>query len=118
MLGFPTANLEVDPAQIEALEHGVWAGWAVLPDGTQKMAVVNVGVRPTFGGQALSVEAHVVDFAGDLYGVEVALDLVAKVREEQRFRSAAELIAQIREDVEQARALLQGDRAEHNPTEV
>jgi riboflavin kinase / FMN adenylyltransferase len=117
-LGFPTANIEIEGGVDGAPERGVWAAWAAWQGSVPRMAVVNVGVRPTFAGETLSVEAHVLDFSGDLYGRGLEVDLVAKVRDERRFSDAAALSAQIGIDIERARALLMGARARNNPTEV
>jgi riboflavin kinase/FMN adenylyltransferase len=69
-------------------------------------AVVNVGVRPTFGGQTLAVEAHLLDFQGDLYGARMILEFVAHLRDERRFPSVEALASQIRDDVVAARRCL------------
>ena len=63
-------------------------------------------MRPTFAGTELRVEVHLLDFAGDLYGPRLAVDLVARVRGEQRFDGVAALVAQIGRDVERAREIL------------
>jgi riboflavin kinase/FMN adenylyltransferase len=103
-LGIPTLNL----ARLEQLlpARGVYAGRCRTADGAWRLAVINVGERPTFGGRGLTVEAHLVDFAGELYDTRVRLAFHARLRGEQRFASAAELVACIREDVRTARALL------------
>jgi riboflavin kinase/FMN adenylyltransferase len=97
-LGFPTAQLL--PAR------GVYAGRALVPGGEWRAAVVNVGERPTFGGTGLVVEAHLLDFAGDLYDARVRLSFQARLRGEQRFASATALVERIHEDVRAARELL------------
>jgi riboflavin kinase/FMN adenylyltransferase len=102
-LGFPTANVEVDrPPLVPA---GVYACRARLA-GALHPAVVNVGVRPTFGGQTLAVEAHLLDFKGDLYGARMILEFVAHLRDERRFPSVEALASQIRDDVVAARRCL------------
>jgi riboflavin kinase/FMN adenylyltransferase len=68
---------------------------------------VNVGQRPTFGGLALTVEAHLIDFEGDLYGRGVRLEFLERLREERRFPSVAALVEQIRADVAAARRILE-----------
>ena len=70
-------------------------------------AVVNMGRRPTFGGGAPLLEAHLLDFSGDLYGRTVRLEFLARLRDEERFPDAAALLAQIRRDVEAARRVLE-----------
>jgi riboflavin kinase/FMN adenylyltransferase len=99
-LGFPTANL--DPERPLLVPTGVYACRAEV-DGGLHRAVVNVGVRPTFGDNALAVEAFLMDFAGDLYDHALRLRFVARLRGEQKFGSVDELRAQITRDVEAAR---------------
>jgi riboflavin kinase/FMN adenylyltransferase len=103
-LGFPTANLDTGGALLPA--HGVYAGRCRLADGRQPLAVVNVGRRPTFGGRTVTVEAHLLDFDGDLYGTRLRLSFSVRLRGERRFAGQDALVAQIRRDVERARALV------------
>ncbi|HEY7967305.1 MAG TPA: riboflavin biosynthesis protein RibF [Solirubrobacteraceae bacterium] len=99
-LGFPTANL-LPPEGVARPGHGVYA---CLADG--RPAAVNVGVRPTFGtGRAELIEAHVLDFDGDLYGRELRLRFIERLRGEQRFETVDELIAEMHRDVERTRAI-------------
>jgi riboflavin kinase/FMN adenylyltransferase len=99
-LGFPTANLIPDDALV-CPGHGVYA---CLADGMP--AAVNVGVRPTFvTGRGELVEAYVLDFDGDLYGKELRLDFIERLRGERRFTSAEELIEQMHRDVELTREI-------------
>ncbi len=67
------------------------------------MSVTNIGRRPTFGGGERTVEVHIMDFEGDIYGWEVRIELLSRLRGERRFAGAQELAAQIRDDVEAAR---------------
>lgn len=103
-LGFPTANLKPDHPLL--LATGVYAGRARWEDGAAD-AVINVGVRPTFGEGELWVEAHLLDFSGALYGRTLALAFLARIRDEQRFPSAEALRARIREDVAEACRVLE-----------
>lgn len=106
-LGFPTANVRVESVSGgDALGPGVWAGWARWKHGPWYMAVVNVGMRPTFGGETCTIEAHLIDYLGDLYGRTLELRLVARLRDECRFDRIEALVKQIQADVEQARTLL------------
>jgi riboflavin kinase/FMN adenylyltransferase len=75
----------------------------VLVDGGRHAAVVNVGVRPTFGETMLAVEAHLLDFTGDLYGHQVRLEFLDRLRDEMRFPSVDALKAQVARDIEAAR---------------
>jgi riboflavin kinase/FMN adenylyltransferase len=99
-LGFATANIVPDERLVNP-GHGVYACFAGgLP------AAVNVGVRPTFGsGRAELVEAHLIDFDGDLYGSELRLHFLEKLRGERRFASAEQLIEAMHGDVARARAV-------------
>jgi riboflavin kinase/FMN adenylyltransferase len=102
-LGFPTANLE--PERPLLLPRGVYACRADVDGGTHE-AVVNVGVRPTFGDNALAIEAHLMDMAADLYGRSLQLRFMARLRGERKFAGVDELRAQIARDVEAARSEL------------
>jgi riboflavin kinase/FMN adenylyltransferase len=99
-LGFPTANIAPDRPLLVA--RGVYRGELLLGE-RRYPAVVNVGVRPTFGETALAVEAHLLDFTGDLYGRQVRLAFLDRLRDEMRFPSVEALRAQIARDIEQAR---------------
>lgn len=107
-LGLPTANLE--PPDLAALPgRGVYAGWMTLSDG-RHAAAINVGHAPTFtAGQTrapLRVEAFLVDYAGpDLYGRRARLEFAERLRDERRFPSPQELIAQVERDVRRAREI-------------
>jgi riboflavin kinase/FMN adenylyltransferase len=102
-LGFPTAN--VAPDRPALIAPGVYACTAEIA-GQSRPAVVNVGVRPTFGEDTLAVEAYLLDFSGDLYGQTIRLTFVSRVREERRFAGVDALQAQIAADVEAARRSL------------
>lgn len=99
-LGFPTANVKTDRPL--GLPVGVYVCQFVVGS-RQHRAVVNVGVRPTFGEHELAVEAHVIDFDGNLYGERVKLIFLRRLREERRFPSVDELRRQIALDVASAR---------------
>lgn len=105
-LGFPTANLAIW-SEHALPANGVYACWAERPDGSPHMAVVNIGVRPTFDQSSERVvEAHLLDWTGDLYGQTLTLHFVERLREERRFPSIAELVAQIHRDIARAREIL------------
>ena len=111
-LGFPTANLQ-PPAEKLLPGSGVYAGLARLhgagggeePTGGWA-AAVNVGTRPTFGAGPLTVEAYLLDFSGDLYGRELEVTFLRRLRDEAAFGRVEDLVRQIAEDVQQVRALL------------
>ena len=103
-LGFPTANLVPDQALIQP-GHGIYAARAVWDDQV-RCAAVNVGVRPTFKTDlVVLVEAFLLDWEGDLYGTELTIEFLARLRGERRFDSAAALIDQMHRDVAEARAI-------------
>ena len=100
LLGFPTANLIPD-ARFVNPGHGVYAA---LADGIP--AAVNIGVRPTFAdAEGELIEAHLIDFDGDLYGRELRLEFLERLRSEQRFETSGALIEQMRRDVDAARTV-------------
>jgi riboflavin kinase / FMN adenylyltransferase len=102
-LGFPTANLIPDEALV-CPGHGIYA--ARTPEAC---AAVSIGVRPTFGtGRALLVEAYLLDWDKDLYGSELRIDFLARLRGERRFDSPEALIEQMRIDVARTRELCSG----------
>ena len=103
-IGFPTANLHI-PDRMAVPADGVYAVFSHL--GERRLpAVANIGVRPTFGVNARAVEIHLLDFSEDIYGEEVTIEFVDRIRDEQRFESLDELVAQIAVDVAEARRLL------------
>lgn len=108
-LGFPTANLR-PPERKVVPATGVYSCFAIV-DGVRHDAAVNVGVRPTFGGGELLVEAHILDFAADLYGRRLNLEFVDYTRPELAFPGAEELVARMGEDVAETREVLAGARS-------
>jgi riboflavin kinase/FMN adenylyltransferase len=109
-LGFPTINLTGIEVLIPA--DGVYAARAWVDDGHGPAwpAACNLGPNPTFGEQARKVEAHLIGFAGDLYGQCVALDLIARLRATRRFSSLEELLEHVRADVDQTRRIIAASR--------
>ena len=96
-LGFPTANLALDPGQ-PLPPKGIYAGAAL-----GHRAAISIGVNPHFGGDVLRVEAHLLDFDGDLYGRRLTLELWERLRDERAFAGLDELVAAIAGDVAAAR---------------
>jgi riboflavin kinase / FMN adenylyltransferase len=96
-LGFPTANLEV-PAGLLVPPDGVYAGWT-----HDRRAAVSIGTNPHFDGVERRVEAHLLDFDGDLYGRRLVVELWVPIREQRRFASLEDLVAAIGDDVERTR---------------
>ena len=104
-LGFPTANLHVDP-RVAVPAPGVYASVFHHPDGRALPGATSVGTNPTFGGQELRVEAYLLDVDEDLYGIEAGLDFREHVRGEVRFDVVDDLVAQMHDDVAAVRRLL------------
>lgn len=103
-LGYPTANIVPDDAYV-CPGHGVYAGRATVPGLGSRLAAVNVGVRPTFEtGRGVLVEAFLLDFTGDLYGTELRIEFVERLRGERRFETVEALVEQMGRDVEATKA--------------
>ena len=116
-LGFPTANLSFDRfAAVPA--DGIYAGRAVFLDEWWQVdessplgaAAISVGTNPTFGRRQRRVEAHILDFDGDLYGRRVGIEFISRLRGMIKFDDAAALIAQMKQDVARAREILLAGR--------
>ncbi|RAP76216.1 bifunctional riboflavin kinase/FAD synthetase [Paenibacillus montanisoli] len=105
-IGFPTANIRQDAAFVVP-RMGVYAVIAEV-DGERQPAVLNIGMKPTFHDKLPEpvMEAHLLDYSGDLYGKPITVRFIAFLRTEKKFGSIDELIAQIRSDAEQARSIL------------
>jgi riboflavin kinase/FMN adenylyltransferase len=105
-LGFPTANLVPDP-RLAVPDHGIYACRASVAGAGEWIAAVSIGVRPTFvTGRGLLVEAFLLDFSGDLYGQELRLDFIARLRGEKRFDSVDALVEQMHRDVAETRDIV------------
>jgi len=109
-LGFPTANINPEEG-ILIPAHGVYSV-EVEVDGDYYIGVANIGTKPTFNTRNLrpNIEVHLLDFHGDLYGRQILVRFRRRLREERRFASAAELIAQIQKDILQARMEYSGEQ--------
>jgi riboflavin kinase/FMN adenylyltransferase len=100
-LGFPTANLVPDD-RLVVPGHGVYAAFA-----NGHPAAVNIGIRPTFEtGRGLLIESFLIDYDGDLYGKNLRVAFVERLRGERRFPSVEDLVAQMNRDVDEAREIL------------
>jgi riboflavin kinase/FMN adenylyltransferase len=109
LLGFPTANLEMADELFP--KPGVYAIWARTAEGLYK-GVANIGLNPTFGDETLSVEAHLLDYSGALYGKDLLVYFVQRIRDEKKFSGLDELKARIAKDAELARRILSVPEAE------
>jgi riboflavin kinase/FMN adenylyltransferase len=103
-LGYPTANVHSEP-HVAVPADGIYAGWAVL-HGRRLPAAVSVGTNPTFEGRHRTVEAYILDFDEDIYGVELGVEFVERLRGMERFDSVAALVEQMGRDVERTREVL------------
>lgn len=98
-IGFPTANLKPDHPLLLP-KDGVYSAVAILPTGRECDAVVNIGMRPTVSGSGKrTIEAHLIDFEGSLYGLRLMLLFKRRLRDEKKFSSVEELAAQLKQDV-------------------
>ncbi len=106
-IGFPTANV-ILPNDMARPANGVYACWYTTPDGDVHQAAVNVGVRPTFyeSAEGAVLEAHLLDFEGDLYGQVARVQFIQFLRSERRFNGIDELGAQLDLDIVEARNIL------------
>jgi riboflavin kinase / FMN adenylyltransferase len=108
-LGTPTANLQCNDQLIPA--DGIYAGRCIV-DSRSYPAAVSIGDMPTFGGNVRQIEAHLLDFEGDLYGQSLDLDLIDWLREQTKFSSADALKAQIEQDIIETRRRIDLDPAQ------
>jgi FAD synthase len=99
-LGFPTANIALRD-QAGSVGDGVWAGWVRRADGTHIPAAISVGRRPTYYGADgyRLLEAHLLDFTGDLYGETLVVWLGSHLRDQQAYTSAEDLITALKNDI-------------------
>lgn len=106
-IGFPTANVQV-PAAMCLPADGVYAGWYMRPDGSRHACAINLGRRPTFYefAEHSLLEAHLIDFTGDLYGETARVQFTDFLRSERKFEGIDALKGQLKYDVDHARAAL------------
>lgn len=106
-LGFPTANLQVDDSHKMIPAAGVYAVECQLLNGNSQSlkGMMNIGTRPTFGVHRQTLEVHILDYEGDLYGQTVTVSFIERLRDERRFDNEEELRAQLREDANKVYSL-------------
>ena len=109
-MDYPTVNMRFEEGVLVP-PHGVYVSRVRLPDGAERGAVTNIGVRPTFDGERVTVETHILDYSADLYGERLCVELLRFQRPERRFESPDALRAQISEDVAAARAYFEKEQA-------
>jgi riboflavin kinase/FMN adenylyltransferase len=107
-LGFPTANLEVR-AERAVPANGIYATYAVLGE-ERYQSLANVGVRPSFDNGERTVETYILDFEADIYGYDLVVEFVQRLRPEKRFTDIKDLIAQIERDIVEARRILAAEK--------
>lgn len=108
-LGFPTANIDAMACGLLIPKVGVYAVEALV-DGAWLPAMMDIGVRPTFDGDKLSLEVNILDFGGDLYGKPLTVRFIKRVRDERKFRNTLALVEQLRADEAQVRLILAGNK--------
>lgn len=108
-IGFPTANIHVDQTKKVVPRKGVYAVW-IRVDGDYYPAMMNIGKRPTFEGEDLTVEVHIFEFDQDIYGKEVQTQFVKRLRDEKKFSGIDELRNQLERDKLKAKKILKSKR--------
>ena len=109
-IGYPTANLAVMPDTKVIPANGVYAVSVVrLSEGSEHSGMLNIGVRPTFDGIERRIEVHLFDFEGDLYGEQLRVEFVERIRSERKFASVHALTEQLSQDEARSRASLTGN---------
>jgi riboflavin kinase/FMN adenylyltransferase len=104
-IGFPTANLKIAETFKLIPSNGVYAIRTKIEDQT-KEGMLNIGVRPTVNGGSKTIEAHIFDFSGNLYGKKLQIELIAEIREERKFPDLESLRTQLAADKETALSIL------------
>ena len=108
-LGFPTANLKLDNRRLLPGD-AIYAAWAII-DGVRYPTATSIGIRPTFNLEERLVEVHLIDFDQEIYGKQLCVEFVSKLRDQEKFSGIKELIHKINQDVEDSRRILEQDRA-------
>lgn len=107
-MGFPTANIKIDDGDKLIPAHGVYAVKVSLEVGGKTFnGMMNIGTRPTFGGESVTLEVNIFDFSGNLYGHNVTVMFYSRLRDERKFRSVSQLEEQLKADREAAVSLLE-----------
>ncbi|HKL88420.1 MAG TPA: bifunctional riboflavin kinase/FAD synthetase [Salinibacter sp.] len=106
-IGYPTANLALQDARKLIPKRGVYATLVQLPDGSRHGGMMNIGRRPTFDGMDVTVEVHLFDFDGDLYGERLSVQFLQRLRDEQKFDSPDALVMQLSEDEQHCKSIVE-----------
>ena len=110
-IGFPTANVALPQSDLIVPRNGVYAVQVTLPDGSQRGGMANIGIRPTFADSTeRSIEIHIFDFKGDLYGKSITVEFVCRLRDERAMSSIDELKRQLTADLSAAHDALAAQR--------
>lgn len=110
-IGFPTANVALPQSNLIVPRNGVYAVQVTLPDGSQRGGMANIGIRPTFADSTeRSIEIHIFDFKGDLYGKSITVEFVCRLRDERAMSSIDELKRQLTADLSAAHDALAAQR--------
>ncbi len=104
-IGFPTANIDLPGGTTFQAATGVYAVW-VTWGGERWPGMLNAGFRPTVDGNSMTIEVHLIGFTGDLYGQELTVEFMERIREERKFPGIAELKQQLEADRSEALRLL------------
>ncbi|MGN1246611.1 MAG: riboflavin biosynthesis protein RibF [Muribaculaceae bacterium] len=105
-IGFPTANVVLPSDHLIVPKDGVYAVRVALPDGSIHGGMANIGICPTFAdGSQRSIEVHIIDFAGDIYGSQITVEFVARLRDERHMSGIDELKAQLTTDLAATRSI-------------
>jgi riboflavin kinase/FMN adenylyltransferase len=99
--------LALEDARKLVPKRGVYATMVTLPDGQNRGGMMNIGRRPTFDEMDVTVEVHLLDFEGDLYGETLSVQFLQRLRDEQKFESADALAAQLSEDERRCRTIVE-----------
>jgi len=103
-IGVPTINLELYNDLI--LSEGIYSGYTIIKGDKKKhLSAISIGKKPTFSGEKINVESHLIDFSKDIYGEEVELFFYSKIREQKKFKSVEELVINIKKDIEFIKSL-------------
>ena len=109
-INFPTANIEIKETYKLCPPNGVYRVQSII-DGKQVLGMMNIGVRPTMGGNNKTIEVHFFEFNNDLYQQTLSIEILSKIREEQKFDSVEELQNQLKKDKKKSTALFDSERS-------
>ncbi len=111
-LGFPTANIAI-PVSVQLPQDGVYIGMVTLEDGSKQPCILNQGKHPTLPEGQASIEAHLLDFEGDLYGKRISIEYLHRLRPEHKFPNVGALREQLKKDRADAQAWFAQNKSSH-----